>query len=169
MTNFNLSVGLTDRFVEAVRRGRRYALVNPRTGTSVRRLPASLVFDRLVEAAQRAEQIGAHEQACRRQGEHVAHRRQRGQRPLLEPQLGRALGLGRGPRGDPQREHHEDDLEPERWGQEQMRAEAVARTPLRRLGKSVDVARSVIFLASEDARYITGETLFIDGGRLASV
>jgi NAD(P)-dependent dehydrogenase (short-subunit alcohol dehydrogenase family) len=61
------------------------------------------------------------------------------------------------------------DLEPERWGQEQMRAEAVARTPLRRLGKSVDVARSVIFLASEDARYITGETLFIDGGRLASV
>ncbi len=51
MTNFNLSVGLTDRFVEAVRRGRRYALVNPRTGTSVRKLPASLVFDRLVEAA----------------------------------------------------------------------------------------------------------------------
>jgi glucose 1-dehydrogenase len=61
------------------------------------------------------------------------------------------------------------DLEPERWGQEQMRAEAVALTPLRRLGKSVDVARSVLFLASEDARYITGETLFIDGGRLASV
>jgi ribonucleoside-diphosphate reductase alpha chain len=51
MTNFNLSVGLTDEFIEAVRRGRRYALINPRTGASVRRLPAAAVFDRLVEAA----------------------------------------------------------------------------------------------------------------------
>ena len=51
MTNFNLSVGLTDRFMQAVKRGRSYALINPRTGKSVRRLPAASVFDRLVEAA----------------------------------------------------------------------------------------------------------------------
>lgn len=51
MTNFNLSVGLTDRFMQAVRRGQRYALINPRTAKPVRRLPATLVFDRLVEAA----------------------------------------------------------------------------------------------------------------------
>jgi ribonucleoside-diphosphate reductase alpha chain len=51
MTNFNLSVGLTDRFMQAVTHGRAYALINPRTGKSVRRLPAAQVFDRLVEAA----------------------------------------------------------------------------------------------------------------------
>ncbi|MCP9448719.1 MAG: adenosylcobalamin-dependent ribonucleoside-diphosphate reductase [Nitrospira sp.] len=51
MSNFNLSVGLTDRFIQAVTRRRAYALVNPRTGRPVRRLPAASVFDRLVQAA----------------------------------------------------------------------------------------------------------------------
>ncbi|MCP9470342.1 MAG: adenosylcobalamin-dependent ribonucleoside-diphosphate reductase [Nitrospira sp.] len=51
MSNFNLSVGLTDRFIRAVTRRRTYALVNPRTGRPVRRLPAASVFDRLVQAA----------------------------------------------------------------------------------------------------------------------
>jgi ribonucleoside-diphosphate reductase alpha chain len=51
MTNFNLSVGLTDRFMQAVTHGRSYALINPRTGKPARRLPAAQVFDRLVEAA----------------------------------------------------------------------------------------------------------------------
>jgi ribonucleoside-diphosphate reductase alpha chain len=51
MSNFNLSVGLTDRFIQAVARRRTYALVNPRTGRPVRRLPAAAVFDRLVQAA----------------------------------------------------------------------------------------------------------------------
>lgn len=58
MTNFNLSVGLTDSFMEAVRRGRRYALINPRTGQSVRRVSAALVFDRLVEAAWQSGEPG---------------------------------------------------------------------------------------------------------------
>lgn len=51
MTNFNLSVGITDRFIHAVTRRQSYALINPRTGKSVRRLPATMVFDRLVDAA----------------------------------------------------------------------------------------------------------------------
>jgi ribonucleoside-diphosphate reductase alpha chain len=51
MTNFNLSVGVTDRFMRAVTRHRPYALINPRTGKSTRRLSATLVFDRLVDAA----------------------------------------------------------------------------------------------------------------------
>ncbi|MFN3681304.1 MAG: adenosylcobalamin-dependent ribonucleoside-diphosphate reductase [Nitrospira sp.] len=51
MNNFNLSVGLTDQFLQAVKRRRTYALINPRTGQTVRRLPAVSVFDRLVQAA----------------------------------------------------------------------------------------------------------------------
>lgn len=51
MTNFNLSVGITDSFMLALARHRTYALTNPRTNKPVRRLPAQLVFDRLVEAA----------------------------------------------------------------------------------------------------------------------
>jgi ribonucleoside-diphosphate reductase alpha chain len=51
LTNFNISVGLTDAFMQALERGRDYALVNPRTGRPVGRFHASTVFDRLVEAA----------------------------------------------------------------------------------------------------------------------
>ncbi|AKG03554.1 tungsten formylmethanofuran dehydrogenase [Salimicrobium jeotgali] len=37
-------------------------------------------------------------------------------------------------------------------------------TPLGRLGKSEDIAKAVLFLASDDADYITGAELVIDGG-----
>lgn len=36
--------------------------------------------------------------------------------------------------------------------------------PLRRFGKPEDVAHAVVFLASEEASYITGHTLMVDGG-----
>ena len=42
-----------------------------------------------------------------------------------------------------------------------------ARTPWPRLGRSEDVASAVIFLASDDASYITGENLMVDGGWMA--
>jgi ribonucleoside-diphosphate reductase alpha chain len=58
MTNFNLSVGLTDSFMDAVRRGRSYALINPRTAQPVRRIPAPLVFDRLAHAAWQSGEPG---------------------------------------------------------------------------------------------------------------
>lgn len=40
--------------------------------------------------------------------------------------------------------------------------------PLNRLGKSEDVAKVVRFLASDDANYITGQTIQIDGGMVMS-
>jgi len=40
----------------------------------------------------------------------------------------------------------------------------VENTPLRRLGTPEDVADVVTFLASDDARFITGQTVFVDGG-----
>jgi ribonucleoside-diphosphate reductase alpha chain len=45
LTNFNLSVGVTDAFMDKVDRGEDYPLINPRTGQAVRRLPAREVFD----------------------------------------------------------------------------------------------------------------------------
>lgn len=42
-----------------------------------------------------------------------------------------------------------------------------SRTPLGRIGQADEVASVVAFLASSDASYITGETIFTDGGRLA--
>lgn len=47
---------------------------------------------------------------------------------------------------------------------ETTREQLMAQIPLARLGKPEDIARAVLFLASEDAAYMTGQTLHIDGG-----
>ncbi|UJL47906.1 3-oxoacyl-[acyl-carrier-protein] reductase [Virgibacillus sp. NKC19-16] len=47
---------------------------------------------------------------------------------------------------------------------EEQRASMLAMIPLERLGTAEDVANVVRFLASEDANYITGQTIHIDGG-----
>ena len=41
---------------------------------------------------------------------------------------------------------------------------AIAVTPLGRVGQPDDIAPPVVFLASDDARWITGETIFVSGG-----
>ena len=51
MTNFNLSVGITKAFMEALERGTDFSLINPRTKKEVRRLKAAEVFEALVDAA----------------------------------------------------------------------------------------------------------------------
>ena len=42
----------------------------------------------------------------------------------------------------------------------------LAGTPLGRLGQPSEVAQAVLFLCSDDASYLTGTVLAIDGGRL---
>jgi len=50
---------------------------------------------------------------------------------------------------------------------EEARRRRVERIPLGRFGEPDDVARAALFLASDDASYITGHTLAVDGGYLA--
>ena len=47
---------------------------------------------------------------------------------------------------------------------EGIKAVASAAAPLGRTGTADEVARAVSFLASDDASYITGIELFVDGG-----
>lgn len=42
----------------------------------------------------------------------------------------------------------------------------MSRTPLKRLGSAREIGNTVAFLASDKASYITGETIYVDGGRL---
>jgi NAD(P)-dependent dehydrogenase (short-subunit alcohol dehydrogenase family) len=43
-------------------------------------------------------------------------------------------------------------------------AEAIKRIPLGRFGQPEDIARAIVFLASDASSYVTGQTLVIDGG-----
>ncbi|WP_407178837.1 SDR family NAD(P)-dependent oxidoreductase [Bradyrhizobium sp. STM 3562] len=52
------------------------------------------------------------------------------------------------------------------FSSEDARRSVLSRTPARRCGERSEVASVVAFLASEDASYITGQTIYPDGGRL---
>jgi len=52
-------------------------------------------------------------------------------------------------------------------GNREAERRILSRTPLGRLGEPDEVARVVVFLASDDAAYVTGQTIYPDGGRLA--
>jgi ribonucleoside-diphosphate reductase alpha chain len=51
LTNFNISVGLTEAFMEAVEKDGEYAIVSPRNKEVVKTMPARKVFEHIVELA----------------------------------------------------------------------------------------------------------------------
>ena len=51
---------------------------------------------------------------------------------------------------------------------ESRRTELVARQPLGRLATPVEIAKAVLYVASDDASFITGSELVIDGGITAA-
>ena len=51
-----------------------------------------------------------------------------------------------------------------RLSEENVLNSILSKTPLKKLGKSEDIAKLVAFLLSDDSSFITGETIVIDGG-----
>jgi NAD(P)-dependent dehydrogenase (short-subunit alcohol dehydrogenase family) len=47
---------------------------------------------------------------------------------------------------------------------DEFNAGIVAATPMKRIGQPDDVAHGALYLASDESRYVTGTSLFIDGG-----
>jgi 3-oxoacyl-[acyl-carrier protein] reductase len=45
-----------------------------------------------------------------------------------------------------------------------MRAHRASTVPLRRLGTPADIANAAVFLASDEAAYVTGVVMAVDGG-----
>lgn len=58
LSNFNISVAITDRFMEAVMSGEDYELINPRTGQVVQRLNARVVWNLIIAMAWRNGEPG---------------------------------------------------------------------------------------------------------------
>ena len=52
--------------------------------------------------------------------------------------------------------------DPDRW------AEMIATVPLKRVGTPDEIASAIVFLASDEASFITGHVLFVDGGKSAT-
>ena len=51
---------------------------------------------------------------------------------------------------------------------EKIKAKTIENTPIPRLGKEEDIANAALFLASERASWITGETIHVTGGRYSN-
>lgn len=58
INNFNISVGLTEKFMEAVEKGENYDLTDPHTKKAVKQLNARVVFNKIVDAAWRNGEPG---------------------------------------------------------------------------------------------------------------
>src|SRR5687768_3626022 len=58
ITNFNISVAVTDKFMDAVKAGTEYDLVDPSSGDVVNRLDARMVWDKMIDGAWRTGEPG---------------------------------------------------------------------------------------------------------------
>lgn len=58
MTNFNVSVAITDQFMSEVRNGASHALINPRTGVVVGQVDARTLFEKIVRNAWKSGEPG---------------------------------------------------------------------------------------------------------------
>jgi len=59
------------------------------------------------------------------------------------------------------------DISMEEFSKPGMREETVKRIPWGRMGEPEDLAGTAVFLAHEDSDYVTGTTVYVDGGLLA--
>lgn len=59
------------------------------------------------------------------------------------------------------------DISAEEFAKPGMREATVERIPWGRMGAPEDIAGAAVFLASDDADYVTGTTVFVDGGLIA--
>ena len=57
-SNFNLSVGVTNKFMRAVKQNSKFELINPRTGKNLKKVKAKTLFDLIVSAAWRTGDPG---------------------------------------------------------------------------------------------------------------
>ena len=49
---------------------------------------------------------------------------------------------------------------------EDSKKDLLDKIPIRKIGKPEDIAYAAVFLASDEASYITGQTIVVDGGRV---
>ena len=52
---------------------------------------------------------------------------------------------------------------------DQAKESLITKIPLGRIGSPSDIAASALFLASDEAKYVTGTTLVVDGGLTGAV
>lgn len=99
-------------------------------------------------------------------GGHPAYSASKGAVRLLT----KATAVRYGPEGIRANSVHPGFMPPMRSaapGSEESRERAIAATPLRRTGEPIEVAYGVLFLASDEASFVTGTELVIDGGYIA--
>lgn len=56
------------------------------------------------------------------------------------------------------------DINKKRYSDEMLKLERLKKIPLRRFGTAEEIASTVSFLASDEASYITGQAIIVDGG-----
>jgi len=62
----------------------------------------------------------------------------------------------------------ESDMTSGMLSDEKVKAGMLARMPVGRVGKPEDIGAAAVYLASDEASFVTGATLYVDGGWLAA-